>query len=165
MSSLIEQIEEDRAKGTQGDWKKDKYGNLTAPPHSSSNIITVAGLNIAHMSVIDDAWCDEFKTNTRRIARVPEMELALIAAHEKVERLERQNAELRAQDANGWRTDMENAPHEIVDLMVDGSRVADCWCGQYSWESTSYDEGGHTFTEYHSAPTHWRYITLPEEGE
>ena len=71
--NMIEQIKADRKIGTEGPW--DVTDGMQSRP------IEVAGCVIAHFSNYSDAPPHR-RVNTLRIARVPDMEAALIAAND-----------------------------------------------------------------------------------
>lgn len=73
--TLIEQIKKDVEVGTPGDWELEKpngtWGRIPGTEHG-----------YIFMSCIIDGYPNADEANARRIARVPQMETALLAAEE-----------------------------------------------------------------------------------
>ena len=114
------------------------------------------------------------KVNTRRLIWQPvtdhdglKMRLALLdwqpsGAHCALEHLAAENDKLLARIndlelAQGWRTDMENAPRDDIEI--------------YGWDTTGdpytckwCELSGRWLEGYcwHRTPTHWKHITTPE---
>jgi hypothetical protein len=76
--SLIDDIKRDRDAGTPGPWIQN-LGMLTKYDGDTTKPIEVAGLGMAHFSAGSLSFCHQI-ANSRRIARVPDMEAALLAA-------------------------------------------------------------------------------------
>lgn len=86
--SLIDDIRADREKGTPGPWR---YGRA-AKPQDGAYDWGVKGYVEGHFEVVAEAFgrssethYPPAETNARRIARVPQMEAALLAAKELAE--------------------------------------------------------------------------------
>lgn len=86
MNNLLDQIKADREAGTPGPWAWEG-GEMVCADGKVIDHVSYEGMWFARYDEAEDA------ANARRIARVPDMETALLAAGELADKLEAMDAQ------------------------------------------------------------------------
>ena len=92
--TMIDDIRRDKEAGTPGPWKVDADSDVVTGP---------LGYMVADLLVLDNNPTDADIANARRIARVPDMEDALLAAESEKDRLRARVAALEQTVDGIWR--------------------------------------------------------------